>query len=150
MIPAKEFILAYNELFKFLHRKYGKKAVIDFWKFISDEFLTNLIFLVKEKGISGMAEYWTHTLTEEGAEYKMGVGPNYFEIYMKRCPSIGILRKRKVEIYPYYCEHCNVLYKRIIERYGFTYKIKFIDKQKGICYVKVKKKPLTKKLDKNK
>ena len=81
MIPSREFILAYNELFKFLHKKYGKKAVIDFWKFISDNFLTNLDHLVKEKGISGMAEYWTHTLTEEGAEYQMSVGENYFDCF---------------------------------------------------------------------
>jgi len=139
MIPSREFILAYNELFKFLHKKYGKKAVIDFWKFISDNFLTNLDHLVKEKGISGMAEYWTHTLTEEGAEYQMSVGENYFEIYMKKCPSVGKLNKAKVEKYPYYCEHCDILYKRVIEKYGFTYRIKFIDKEKGICLLQVRK-----------
>jgi len=140
MIPAKEFILAYNELFKFLHRKYGKKAVIDFWIYISDNFLKNLDKLVKEKGIAGMAEYWTHTLTEEKAVYTMSVGPDYFEIFMKKCPSVGILNKKKVKKYPYYCEHCDVLYKRIIEKYGFVYKIQFIDREKGVCKVKIHKK----------
>lgn len=78
-----------------------------------------------------MAEYWTHTLTEEGAEYQMSVGPDYFEIYMKKCPSVAKLNKAKVEKYSYYCEHCEVLYKRVIEKYGFTYRIKYIDKEKG-------------------
>jgi len=137
MIPAKEFILAYNELFKFLHRKYGKKAVIDFWIYISDNFLKNLDEFVKEKGIAGMAEYWTHTLTEEKAVYTMSVGPGYFEIFMKKCPSVGILNKKKVKKYPYYCEHCDVLYKRIIEKYGFVYKIQFIDREKGACKVRI-------------
>lgn len=139
MIPCTEFILAYNELFKFLHRKYGKKAVVDFWIYISDKFLTNLDELVKEKGIAGMAEYWTHTLTEEKAEYCMGVGENYFEIYMKKCPSVGIMNKRKVEKYPYYCQHCDILYKRIIEKYGFRYRIKFIDINRGVCRLKIQK-----------
>ena len=68
MISCTEFILAYNELFKFLDKKCGKKKVIGFWESISDNFLHNLEFLVREKGISGMKEYWTHTLTEEGAK----------------------------------------------------------------------------------
>jgi len=139
MIPSKDFILAYNELFKFLDEKYGKKAVIDFWEFISDVFLINLDKLVKEKGIPGMAEYWTHTLTEEGAEYTMSVGENYFEIYMKKCPSIKKLNKAGVKKYPPYCEHCDILYRRVIEKYGFKYKITYIDKEKGICQLKIKK-----------
>ncbi|MCM8820828.1 MAG: hypothetical protein NC932_02625 [Candidatus Omnitrophica bacterium] len=142
MISCTEFILAYNELFKFLHKRYGKKAVIDFWIYISDNFLTNLEHLVEEKGIAGMAEYWTHTLTEEKAEYCMEVGKKHFRIYMKKCPSVGIMNQRKVEKYPYYCEHCDILYKRIIEKYGFDYRIKFIDKNKGICSIKIIKKNL--------
>ncbi|MDD3725589.1 MAG: hypothetical protein PHI44_00090 [Candidatus Ratteibacteria bacterium] len=140
MISSGEFILAYNELFRFLHKRYGKKGVVDFWIYISDKFLTNLDVLVKEKGISGMAEYWTHTLTEEGAEYQMSVGENYFEILIKKCPSVGKLNKAKVEKYPYYCEHCDILYRRVIEKYGFNYKIRVIDKEKGVCVLRVLKK----------
>ncbi|MCX8082664.1 MAG: hypothetical protein N3D17_04645 [bacterium] len=139
MISCTEFILAYNELFKFLHKKYGKKAVVDFWIYISDNFLTNLDTLVKEKGIAGMAEYWTHTLTEEKAEYCMEVGRDRFGIYIKKCPSVGIMNRRNVEKYPYYCEHCDILYRRIIEKYGFNYRIRFIDVDKGICCIKVYK-----------
>jgi len=139
MISSGEFIFAYNELFKFIHKKYGKKDVISLWEFISDKFLTNLDELVREKGISGMAEYWTHTLTEEGAEYQMSVGENYFEIFMKKCPSVGKLNKIKMKKYSYYCEHCKTLYKKVIEKYGFLYKVKIIDKEKGICKVFVKR-----------
>lgn len=138
MISCAEFILAYNELFKFLDKKYGKDAVVNFWKYISDNFLDNLDRLVREKGIKGMAEYWTHTLIEEKADYIMKADKNSFEIHMKQCPSVGILNKNKVVKYPYYCEHC-VLYKWIIEKYGFTYKIDYIDRDKGICCVKVTK-----------
>jgi len=140
MISCTEFILAYNELFKFLHERYGKKAVIDFWVYISDNFLTNLERLVREKGMAGMAEYWTHTLTEEKADYCMCAGKNYFKIYMKQCPSVGLLNKKKVKKYPYYCEHCDILYKRIIEKYGFSYEINFLDKDKGVCELKILKK----------
>jgi len=139
MISCTEFILAYNELFKFLHEKYGKDSVIDFWEYISDNFLQNLENLVREKGIAGMAEYWTHTLTEEKAEYQMSVGENCFEIYMKKCPSVGLLNKSKAVKYPHYCEHC-ILYKKIIEKYGFAYEENIIDKERGICLLKVVRK----------
>ena len=35
MVSCTEFILAYNELFKFLEEGYGKRAVIKFWEYIS-------------------------------------------------------------------------------------------------------------------
>jgi len=139
MISCTEFILAYNELFSFLDENYGKQAVIGFWEYISDRFLTNLDQLVGEKGIVGMKEYWTHTLTEEGAEYEMKVTEDEFEIFMKECPSVKILNNSKVKKYPNYCDHCDLLYRRVIEKYGFTYDYEFIDREKGICRLIVKR-----------
>jgi len=139
MIPAKEFILVYNELFKFIEKKYSKENVIKLWEFISDKFLTDFDQLIKDKGILGIVEYSAHTLTEEGAEFTMSVRPYYFENFIEKCPSIKIMNKRKVKKYPQYCEHCIILYKKIIEKYGFTYKIQFIDREKGKCKIKIKK-----------
>ena len=53
MISCTEFIPAYSELFKFLHRLGGKEAVEDFWNDLSDRFLGNLRDLVEENGIRG-------------------------------------------------------------------------------------------------
>lgn len=139
MISCTEFILAYNELFSFLNERYGKQAVTEFWEYISDRFLTNLDRLVQEKGIEGMREYWTHTLPEEGADYEMKVTPNEFEIFMKQCPSVDTLNKSGVKRYPNYCDHCDLLYRRVIEKYGFTYNYEFLDREKGICKLMVKK-----------
>lgn len=140
MISCTEFILAYNELFLFLEEEFGRQAVIEFWKYISDNFLLNLDRLVREKGIEGMKEYWTHTLTEEKADYEMKVTPNEFEIFMKQCPSVNILNKSGVRKYPNYCDHCNVIYRIIIEKYGFSYDYEFLDREKGICRLIVRKK----------
>ena len=140
MISCTEFILAYNELFKFLHKKGGKKKVVNFWEGISDNFLHSLESLVREKGIEGMKEYWTHTLTEENANYKMNADENKFSIEMYGCPSVGILRRTKhIEKYLDYCKHCGVLYSRIIEKYGFKCHIAYIDEEKGVCRLKYEK-----------
>jgi len=140
MISCTEFILSYNELFKFLEERHGKEAVIDFWKGISDNFLWNLDDLVKRKGIQGMKEYWTHTLSEEGAKYKMKATENEFTIEMSECPSAGILRRNlHIKRYPDYCKHCDLLYRRVIEKYGFTYDYEYIDEYLGRCRLRVKK-----------
>ena len=46
MISCTEFIPAYSELFKYLEKVGGKDAVISFWEYLSDNFLTNLKDLV--------------------------------------------------------------------------------------------------------
>ena len=140
MISCTEFILAYNELFKFLEKRYGKEAVKDFWIGTSDNFLQNLNKLVAEKGIQGMKEYWTHTLGEEGAKYEMNATEDEFIIDMYECPSVGILRRnRHIKRYPDYCKHCDILYRRIIEKYGFIYNYEYIDENAGKCRLTVKK-----------
>ena len=141
MISCTEFIMAYNELFKFLEERYGKEAVKDFWIGISDNFLHNLNKLVAEKGIQGMKEYWTHTLGEEGAKYRLSTTEHEFVMDIYECPSIGILRRnRHIKRYPDYCKHCDILYRRVIERYGFTCNYEYIDENLGKCRLTVRKK----------
>lgn len=143
MISCTEFIMAYNELFKFLEEGHGKQAVTDFWVGISDKFLRNLRELVAKKGVQGMKEYWIHTLTEEGAKYKMSATEDEFAIDMYGCPSVGILRwNRHIKQYPDYCKHCDILYRRVIEKYGFTYDYEYIDENLGRCRLTVRKKDL--------
>ena len=140
MISCSETILAYNELFSFLHKRHGKEAVVKFWKGVSDDFLGNLRKLVKEKGINGMREYWGRTLKEEKAKYKIEHGPDFFGIEICRCPSVGLLRRHKrIKKYHDYCKHCDTLYRRIIEDYGFSYSIEYLDEEKGICRLEVRK-----------
>ena len=112
----------------------------DFWIGISDNFLHNLKQLVADKGIQGMKEYWIHTLSEEGAKYKINATEDEFIIEMYECPSVGILRRnRHIKRYPEYCRHCDILYRRIIEKYGFTYNYECIDEEFGKCRLTVKK-----------
>ena len=140
MISCTEFIWAYNELFKFLHERHGKEAVIELWKAISDEFLGNLDRLVRERGIQGMREYWTHTLTEEGADYVMTVEEDAFYIDMHRCPSVALLNEGPSSRYPDYCEHCAWLYPPLLDKHGFEAHMHIIDPKRGECRLSVYKK----------
>jgi len=142
MISCTEFIPAYSELFKFLHAKAGKQAVIDFWISLSNNFLTNLRDLAEQKGLQGCWEYWNHTLKEEAADCTMTLDEEngIFQIEMHRCPSKSRLMELKhITPYPDYCEHCDILYRNILEPLGFDYSIDFSRCDQAICKVTIKK-----------
>ena len=109
MISCTDFIPAYSELFKYLESKGGKKAVVDFWEYLSDNFLGNLKSLVEKNGIRGCWVYWSHTLNEEAADFTMELDEDKgeFVINMHRCPSKGrLIKESHIEPYRDYCERC--------------------------------------------
>lgn len=143
MISCTEFIPAYSELFKYIERKEGKQAVIDYWNYLSDNFLTNLKDLVAENGIRGCWMYWEKTLKEEAADFTMELDEEAgeFSITMHHCPSKGrLLEYEHIDPYPDYCEHCDVLYKRVLEPLGFTYKLDRSQTDHARCSLSVKAK----------
>ena len=143
MIPCTDFIPAYSEFFKYLEKRDGKAAVIDFWNYLSDNFLGNLKSLVEENGIRGCWMYWTHTLNEEAADFTMELDEDAgkFSITMHYCPSKGrLLEYTHIEPYYAYCEHCDVLYRRVLEPLGFECILDMSEVDKAQCKVVIRKK----------
>ena len=152
MISCTDFIPAYSELFRFLHSKGDKHAVVDFWNYLSDTFLDNLRDLVTENGIRGCWMYWSHTLNEEAADFTMTLDEEKgeFRIDMHHCPSMGRLREMKhMEPYPDYCQHCDVLYRRVLEPLGYSYSLDLSTCKEARCSLvvldkkRLQKKPAT-------
>jgi hypothetical protein len=143
MISCTEFIPAYSELFKYLHAAGGKQAVVRFWESLSDAFLGNLRDRAASRGLAGCYEYWSHSLTEEAADFRMVLDEEQglFTIEMRHCPSMGrLLEDKEIEPYPAYCEHCDTLYRRVLEPLGFEYDIDLTEAcQKARCSITVRK-----------
>ncbi len=140
MISCTEFIPAYSELFKFLEEKQDKTAVIDFWKYLSDIFLTNLKDQVMEHGLRGCWNYWSKTLKEEAADFTMELDEEAgeFSISMHYCPSKGrLLELDHMEPYRDYCEHCDLLYRRVLEPLGFKYDLDRSETNQARCRLTV-------------
>jgi len=140
MISANEFILFYNEMFKYLDKNFGKKDVEKLWEGIRNNYCQKIEQLIKEKGLKGMYEYWSKTLAEEGGRYHITLNDNEFIIDMHYCPSMGKLLNTHVEPYYDYCGHCPALYKPIIEKYGFEVNYYIINPNKAECRMHVNKK----------
>jgi hypothetical protein len=144
MISCTDFIPAYSDLFKYLERRGGKQAVLDFWNYLSDQYLDNLRDLVKEKGIRGCWEYWSHSLNEEAADFTMELDEEKEElkITMHHCPSKGrFLKEPRLKPYHDYCGHCAVLYHRVLEPFGFiANELDLSQADKAACIFVVKRK----------
>jgi len=60
-----DFIVVYNETFKYIYEKDGPHYVKALWRAISENYCENLDKLIREKGLEGMLEYWGGALEEE-------------------------------------------------------------------------------------
>jgi hypothetical protein len=144
MIPCTDFIPAYSELFRYLDAKGGRQAVVEFWEFLSDNYLDELRDLVTEHGILGCWLYWTRTLNEEAADFTIELDEDagQFRIDMHRCPSKGrLIECANVEPYPDYCFHCDVLYRRVLEPLGYEYSIDLSHCDEAACTLVVRTAP---------
>jgi len=142
VIPCTDFIPAYSELFKFLEARGGREAVVEFWQYLSDTFLSNLRELVRERGIRGCWLYWSRTLNEEAADFTMELDEEAGElrILMHRCPSKSLLLEcRHIEPYHDYCGHCDVLYRRVLEPLGFECSLDMSECDRARCSLVVRK-----------
>lgn len=131
MISCTEFIPLYSEFFKYLEKRGGHSAVMDYWIHISDTFIgdksnPNSLACKCEMlgGFEGAIAYWGHTLTEEACDlFEMkDKRARVRYMHMRHCPSRGMLNSlTHVEPYYDYCSHCDVIYSRVLEKYGIVY-----------------------------
>jgi hypothetical protein len=144
MISCTDFIPAYSELFKFLEERGGHEAVLDFWAYLSDNFLGNLRELVLEHGVRGCWEYWSRTLNEEAADFMIALDEDAgeFSIEMYSCPSKGrLLAEKHLALYHDYCGHCDVIYRRVLEPLGFTCTCDLSQVDQACCALTFKRAP---------
>lgn len=138
-MTVQDFIVIYNETFKFIKDRHGVDALKDFWQTISTQWCTHLDELVREKGLDGMVEYWggtTGTLGREKAEYEIMLEAGIFKGIMHECPSVGELKARYKKLCSGkadYCDHCQALYRPVANRYGFELLFDIEHDEEGIC-----------------
>lgn len=144
MISCTEFILAYSELFKFLENLGGEAEVQKYWEHISDTYVSDRLGEhIKAAGIRGCYDYWSRSLSEEAADFRIEYDPEkkQFVLDMFICPSRKMLNDNP-DIQPYhnYCGHCDTLYRRVVEKYGMDYDIDFSQVADAKCKIVIKEK----------
>ncbi len=125
MISCTEFIPAYSEGFKFLEHLGGSAEPGRFWNWLSSFYLRDsLDRLIARHGLEGCFRYWSKSLNEEAAGFRMILDEikGEFTIEMTSCPSRKMLNAM-VHLEPYhsYCSHCAALYRPVAEKYQLKY-----------------------------
>lgn len=138
---SNEFILAYNELFRFLNDHYPPEKTVEFWQLLSDAICGQLVELAKTKGVRGCAEYWNETLSAEGADFTSQLicfdGKERLIMRIKSCPSFKKMDDAGVEPCENYCGHCKVIYQRALQKAGLHF-FNSVLKQ-GNCFIEVRR-----------
>lgn len=122
-MTVQDFIVNYNETFRYLHDRFGKKAVVKLWEFLAD---TNVELeqAVAKGGLEGYMEYFYGdnglTVREDVSGYHR-ICDGVYEERIVNCPSVGEMEERGKQPYRYYCEHCYWLYRKALEDHGFIY-----------------------------
>lgn len=141
MISCTEFIPAYNEGFKFLEQRGGSAEPDRFWRWLSSFYLRgSLDRLIARDGLEGCFSYWSHSLNEEAAGFRMMLDEimGEFTIEMTRCPSRAMLNEMEhLEPYHSYCSHCAALYRPVAEKYGLKYEEDISGCRQACCSLKI-------------
>lgn len=144
-MTVQNFIVIYNETFRYIDEKYGPEKLNELWAVISRQWCTHLRDLVEREGLQGMYEYWggsDGTLNREKAGYSINLEKDEFRIDMKQCPSVAEIKNRGFNVFHRYCEHCPSLYNPVIMSNGFCIEWEIgmeNDVPSGICRFVVRK-----------
>ena len=125
MLPSDQFVLFYNEIFKYLE-KLGPEARRKYYDRVSERQAQFCLKLFQEKGLDGMREYWGRIKVEENcktwaadtAEDVKKYG-DFIEGGQAVCPSLTKALQSETGPCRTYCEHCPGWVMPIFTKSGF-------------------------------
>jgi len=121
MIGVYDFCGHYDWTFEWLRQQAGEALVRRYWdEAIHQDSQRHAAEQIRRCGLAGMAEYWGHTLKEEGAGYHTTAATGVFRIDMRECPSKGFLIRNGLEAYHDYCDHCIGWIGPMLKKAGFA------------------------------
>lgn len=91
-MTVQDFIVNYSATFEYLHKRYGKAAVVALWEYLG-ETNTELYNMVAEGGLEGYLRYFygdTGTCSRENVEGGAWIDENgLYTEHLTGCPSVG-------------------------------------------------------------
>ena len=135
MLGCYDFCGHYDWIFNWLKEQGGTELLYQYWdEAIYGDSQQHAAELIGSKGLSGMKEYWGHTLEEEAPAggYAAGIVGDRFWMEMNDCPSRGFLMRNGIEFSRDYCDHCLGWIGPMMKKAGFT--VNHAHNHCGQCY----------------
>lgn len=138
MIGIYDFCGHYEWTFAWLEKEGGHALVRQYWdEAIHQDSQRHAVDLIVGRGIEGMKDYWGHTLSEEGGDWKCTATDDAYRIDMHQCPSKGFLLANQLEQYRDYCDHCMGWIGPLMKKAGFV--IHHEHNHRGQCWWEMRK-----------
>ena len=117
---APDFFFAVNATFRHLHDRFGKGALINFWRRLGREHYRQR--WEKWTTVEAVEADWRSYFAEEpGADVGVVTTDRALELDIRVCPAIKHLRECGREIVPYFCEHCDHVCGAMAEAAGYAF-----------------------------
>jgi hypothetical protein len=121
-MSAPDFYFAVNAIFRHIHDRYGKAALVDYWRSLGREYYAGRSRRWREGGPAAIAGDWREYFAREPqAKVEVVVHEDAVMLDIRVCPAIKHLRDCGREIVPYYCEHCDHVCGAMAEAAGYGF-----------------------------
>lgn len=122
-MSAPDFFFAVNAMFRHLHDRHGKPALIDYWRGLGREYYAPRVERWKRGGPEEIARDWREYFGQEPqAEVSAATtAAGGVDLDIRVCPAIKHLRDSSREIVPYFCEHCDHVCGAMAEGVGMRF-----------------------------
>jgi hypothetical protein len=121
-MSAPDFYFAVNAIFRHLHDRYGKAALVDYWRSLGRKYYERRSERWREGGPEAIAADWREYFAQEPqAEAAVDAQGDTVTLDIRVCPAIKHLRDQGREIVPYFCEHCNHVCGAMAEAAGYAF-----------------------------
>lgn len=119
MIPSDHFVKFYNEIFKYLDKQ-GSGAVEEYFNTISRHQETHCLEAFRDRGLTGMKEYWDKIWFEENCDSELlEFSDKVYKTICHNCPSLTKVLDNDAGASRIYCHHCPGWVMPIMTKSGF-------------------------------
>jgi hypothetical protein len=121
-MSAPDFYFAVNAMFRHLHDRYGKDALVDYWRSLGREFYGRRSERWRDDGPEAVAADWREYFAKEPqADVDVCIEEGAVTLDVRVCPAIKHLRDCGRDIVPYFCEHCDHVSGAMAEQAGYGF-----------------------------
>jgi len=131
MLPSDQFVLFYNEVFKYLVKR-GPKDLDRYYARVAErqgDFALDLF----RKGLKGIYEYYTRITIEENCDMDMELTDDYLLLKMNKCPSLSKALQSETGACPVYCDHCPGWCLRVVTKAGYWEVYDMVSRTEPVC-----------------
>ena len=122
-MATPDFYFAVNALSRYLHDRYGHRALIDYWRSLGREYYHTRCERWRNGGVKAIASDWqSYFKKEPKAKVDISIRGETVELIIHVCPAIKHLKDCGREIVPYFCEHCDSICGAMAGSAGFSFK----------------------------